>query len=88
MKQRHVNFKVTKCGTFIDPDHPILHATPDFCVNVTVVVSVAVKSSAHIASKELTLMIIVRKSLRVFNQMVKTLYYRGNTLIIIKFNNS
>ena len=30
MKQRHVNFNVTKCGTFIDPDHPFLHATPDF----------------------------------------------------------
>ena len=80
MKQRHVNFNVTKCGTFIDPDHPFLHATPffmpplTFCVNVTVVVSVAVKSSAHIAWKELTLRIIVPKSLRVFNQMVKTLY--------------
>ena len=30
MKQRHVNFNVTKCGTFIDPNHPFLHATPDF----------------------------------------------------------
>ena len=30
MKQSHVNFKVTKCGTYIDPEHPFLHATPDF----------------------------------------------------------
>ncbi|XP_022807134.1 uncharacterized protein LOC111344187 isoform X3 [Stylophora pistillata] len=30
MKQSHTNFKVTKCGTFIDVEHPFLHATPDF----------------------------------------------------------
>ena len=30
MKQSHVNFKVTKCGTYIDPEHPFLHATPGF----------------------------------------------------------
>ena len=30
MKKKHVNFKVTKCGTYIDPEYPFLHATPDF----------------------------------------------------------
>ena len=30
MKQKHLNFQVNKCGTFIDPDSPFLHATPDF----------------------------------------------------------
>ena len=30
MKQNHVNFKVSRCGTYIDPEHPFLHVTPDF----------------------------------------------------------
>lgn len=30
MQQEHLNFKVIKCGTFIDSVYPFLHATPDF----------------------------------------------------------
>ena len=29
MKTKHVSFKVLKCGTFINEDHPWVHATPD-----------------------------------------------------------
>ena len=28
--EAHTNFKVEKCGMFINKDHPWLHATPDF----------------------------------------------------------
>ena len=30
MKQKHINFKVKTCGTFINKEYPWLHATPDF----------------------------------------------------------
>ena len=30
MKKTHVNFKVVKCGLFINQEHPWMHATPDF----------------------------------------------------------
>ena len=30
MKNTHVNFKVIKCGLFINQEHPWMHATPDF----------------------------------------------------------
>ena len=30
MVKQHDNFTVTKCGTFIDREHPFLHATSDF----------------------------------------------------------
>ena len=30
MKLKYENFKVVKCGTFINKDFPFLHATPDF----------------------------------------------------------
>ena len=30
MKDKHVNFRVVKCGVFINEDYPWLHATPDF----------------------------------------------------------
>ena len=30
MEQKHINFKVARCGTYIDPELPFLHATPDF----------------------------------------------------------
>ena len=46
MKQRHVNFKVTMCGTLLILAIPSFMPPLTFCVNMTVVVSVAVKSSA------------------------------------------
>ena len=30
MKETHVNFRIVKCGLFINEDHPWLHASPDF----------------------------------------------------------
>ena len=30
MKEKHINFQVTKYGTFINKQYPWLHATPDF----------------------------------------------------------
>ena len=30
MKQKHRNFKIVKCGMFINKEYPWLHATPDF----------------------------------------------------------
>ena len=30
MKSIHKNFSVTRCGLFINKEHPFLHATPDF----------------------------------------------------------
>ena len=30
MSTKHVNFKVEKCGLFINSQHPFLHASPDF----------------------------------------------------------
>ena len=30
MKEKHLNFKVEKCGVFINKEYPWLHATPDF----------------------------------------------------------
>ena len=30
IKEKHINFQVTKCGTFINKQYPWLHATPDF----------------------------------------------------------
>jgi len=33
MKARHVNFKVKKCGLFINKENAFLHATPDFLVS-------------------------------------------------------
>ena len=30
MERTHVNFKLTRCGLFINEQHPFLHATPDF----------------------------------------------------------
>lgn len=30
MKQKHVNFKVVKCGLMINEEYPWIHATPDF----------------------------------------------------------
>ena len=30
MKEKHINFQVTKCGTFINQQYPWLHVTPDF----------------------------------------------------------
>jgi len=32
MKKSHVNFRVKKCGLFINKDYPFLHATP-FCIH-------------------------------------------------------
>ena len=29
MKSIHKNFSVTRCGLFINKEHPFLHATPD-----------------------------------------------------------
>ena len=29
-KKTHVNFKIVKCGLFINQEHPWIHATPDF----------------------------------------------------------
>lgn len=29
IKEKHINFQVTKCGTFINKQYPWLHATPD-----------------------------------------------------------
>ena len=34
MKEKHTNFQVTKCGTFINQQYAWLHATPDFFVGV------------------------------------------------------
>ena len=77
MKQKHVNFQVNRCGTFIVPESPFLHATQTFCVNVTVVASVVVKLSALTVLKDLTLKHIVEKN-HVPNQMVRSLYWREN----------
>lgn len=30
MKEQHINFKIVKCGVFINKEYPWLHATPDF----------------------------------------------------------
>lgn len=30
MQKSHVNFQLTRCGLFINEQHPFLHATPDF----------------------------------------------------------
>ena len=30
MKEKHKNFKIVKCGMFINKEYPWLHATPDF----------------------------------------------------------
>ena len=30
MKQKHINFKIVKCGMFINKEYPWLHATTDF----------------------------------------------------------
>ena len=30
MKSIHKNFSLTRCGLFINKEHPFLHATPDF----------------------------------------------------------
>ncbi len=30
MKKSHVNFQLTRCGLYINKQHPFLHATPDF----------------------------------------------------------
>ena len=30
MKEKHKNFKIVKCGMFINKKYPWLHATPDF----------------------------------------------------------
>ncbi|XP_078349685.1 uncharacterized protein LOC144634562 [Oculina patagonica] len=30
MKETHVNFRIVKCGLFINEEHPWLHASPDF----------------------------------------------------------
>lgn len=30
MKEKHINFKIEKCGIFINKEYPWLHATPDF----------------------------------------------------------
>ena len=30
MKEKHTNFQVTRCGTFINKQYPWLHATADF----------------------------------------------------------
>ena len=30
MKQKHINFKIVKCGRFINKEYPWLHGTPDF----------------------------------------------------------
>ena len=30
MKELHTNFKIIRCGLFINDEYPWLHATPDF----------------------------------------------------------
>ena len=30
MQKSHVNFQLTRCGLFINEQHPFIHATPDF----------------------------------------------------------
>ena len=37
MKEKHKNFKIVKCGMFINKKYPWLHAIPDFFVLVTIV---------------------------------------------------
>ena len=38
MKKTHSNFTLTRCGLFINEQHPFLHATPDFLTAVGLVV--------------------------------------------------
>ena len=33
MKEKHINFEVKKCRTFINKQYPWLHATPDFLIS-------------------------------------------------------
>ena len=33
MKEKHINFQVKKCGTFINKQYPRLRATPDFLIS-------------------------------------------------------
>ena len=35
--KKNTNFKVIKCGLFINEENPWMHPTPDFYVRVTVV---------------------------------------------------
>ena len=37
MKKTHCNFTLTRCGPFVNEQHPFLHATPDFLTCVTAV---------------------------------------------------
>ena len=46
MQSTHSNFKVKQSGLIINEKMQLLHATPDFCMNVTVVVWAVEKQSA------------------------------------------